>query len=150
MNAKGWSLQQDNSQQAQAEFKDATDHLARICADPKYTLYYSKTPCDGTEITLEQTADQTRISPEAKAVFSEVTAQQDQASSKLNDAFRKYGGTVGAKRADLYQTVALPQYKQNRQNLYSGQITWGEYNKRRSQIAQEADAANARIRSSLQ
>ena len=42
MNAAGWSLQQDHSREAQAEFKDAENHLARICADPKYAPYYSK------------------------------------------------------------------------------------------------------------
>ena len=95
-------------------------------------------------------ADPTRISPEAKAVFSEVTAQIAQANSKTMDAQRKYGGTVGTNRADLWQTVTYPQLQQNYQNLYSGQITWGEYNKRRSQISQEYFAADARIRSSSQ
>ena len=62
---------------------------------------------------------------------------------------RKYGGIIGVRRAELYQTTYL-QYQQNNQNLYSGQITWGEYNKRRSQIAQEYLAADTSIRSSLQ
>jgi hypothetical protein len=102
------------------------------------------------QITLDQIADATRISPEAKAVLSEVNAQVTQANSKFLDGLRKYGGTIGAKRADLYQTVVYPQLQQNLQNLYSSQITWGEYNKRRSQLGQEYQAADARIRSSSQ
>ena len=149
MNAKGWSLQQDNKSQAMAEFKDADNYVARVCADPKYAPYYSKAPCKVNQITPEQMADAAKISPEAKAVFSDVTAQLTQAGSMYPDALRKYGGIIGVRRAELYQTTYL-QYQQNNQNLYSGQITWGEYNKRRSQIAQEYLAADTSIRSSLQ
>src|SRR5215468_6046625 len=120
----------------EAEIKAVSDRAHQICAAPKYAAFYSKTPCRGDQITVEQIADTSTISPEAKAIFFEVRAKQDAINSEWANLLRKHGGTAGAKRASAYESSVQAQ-NQNNLSLYNGQITWGEYNKRRQQLDRE-------------
>jgi hypothetical protein len=98
-------------------------------------------------MTFDQLADTSKISPEARAIFSEVRNSVDPIVRDTVDIQRKYGGTAGAKRADLYMTTAKVQNDKNNLDLYDGRITWGEYNRRRQEIYSEYVAAASRITS---
>jgi hypothetical protein len=131
MNAKGWYLQKDTGGEGKATAQSIMDRASAVCADRKYALYFSKTACKADEITLQQMDDPTRVTPEEKPVVSEVLAQLNQASLQWADALRKYGGSNGAKRSDVFLNTLNTQTRPNHEALYSGEITWGEYNKRR-------------------
>ena len=155
MNSKGWSLQTQsaNSEQAaqksevEGAFKSIREREAALCADPKFAPYYSKTACGVDKITFDQLADTSKISPAAKAIFAEQRNAVDANLRASLEAMRKYGGTVGAKRADLSDTVVRAQGNKNNLDLYNGLITWGEYNTRRQNIYREYQAAASKITS---
>jgi hypothetical protein len=147
MNAKGWTLQRQSSdQQAQNKEGEAAAVSLKakgeaICAVPAYAPYFSKTACSADKITFDQLADTSKISPAAKAIFTEVRNAIDGVAREYTDLYRKYGGAAGAKRADHFMATAKVQNDQNNLALYNGQITWGEYNRRRQQIYVDYTAA---------
>jgi hypothetical protein len=156
MNAKGWSLQRQSANSEQAGHNKAEVEVAvkankerqeSICADPKFAPYYNKTACGADKITFEQLANTSKISPAAKAIFAEQRNSVDVLAHEIMDLQRKYGGTIGAKREELYMTTAKIQNDQNNLNLYNGLITWGEYNRQRQEIYSEYLAAASRITS---
>ena len=128
------------SSDAEAEIKVVSDRAHQICANPKYAAFYSKTACRGDQVTFEQIADTSTISPKAKAIFFEVRAKQDAINSEWANLLRKHGGTAGSKRASAYE-ASIQAQNQNNLDLYNGQITWGEYNKRRQLLDREYHAA---------
>jgi hypothetical protein len=124
MNAKGWSLQRQSANSAQVGHNKAEVEVAvkankerqeSICADPN-----NKTACGADKITFEQLADTSKISPAAKAIFAEQRNSVDVLAHEIMDLQRKYGGTIGAKREELYMTTAKIQNDQNNLNLYNG------------------------------
>jgi hypothetical protein len=151
MVASGYSLRQGgdqgggqalrNNSEAESALRAIRERQEAACADPKFAPYYSKTACTSGKITFEQLADSTRISPAVKAIFVELRNTVDASNSAYADLIRKYGGSVGAKRADLFMSTAKVQNDRNNLDLFNGTITWGEYNKRRQQI--QADFAEA-------
>jgi hypothetical protein len=156
MNAKGWSLQRQgalneqaaqNKAEVEAGVKASRERAESICADPKFAPYYNKTACLADKMTFDQLADTSKISPEVKAIFPEVRNSIDANVREQLDLQRKYGGTVGAKRADLFMTTAKAQNDKNNLDLYDGRITWGEYNRRRQENNREYQAAASRITS---
>jgi hypothetical protein len=156
MNSKGWSLQRqsansdqaaENKAEVEAAIKAQREKQSSMCADPKFAPYFDRTTCTPDKLSFEQLADTSKISPDTKAIFSQLRASIDSSNRELMDLMRKYGGTVGARRADLYSTTAKVDNDQNNLRLYSGQITWGEYNRRRQEIAREYLAAFNKITS---
>lgn len=154
MNAKGWTLgtrnvssdqAAQNNAEVEAAFKGITEKQAQQCADPKFEPYYSKTACLADKITFEQLADKSKISPAARAIFVEQRSATDTLNRELLDLQRKYGGAMWAKRADLYVATAKVQNDKNNLDLYNGQITWGDYNRRRQEIHSEYMAAAKKI-----
>ncbi len=146
MNAKGWTLQAPSANDAQtaqnraeaaAAFKQIDEKALRFCAEPQFEPYYSKTACSASKITFEQLADTSKISPAARAIFLQVRNEIDAINAERSDIHRKYGGEPGAKRAELFLSTAKVQDDRNNLSLYSGAITWGEYNRRRQEIYSE-------------
>jgi hypothetical protein len=155
MNSKGWTQQSASASSAQATQKNAEVEAAvkdirgkaeRLCTLPQFEPYYSKTACSADKITFEQLADKSKISPEAKAIFTELRNQVDAGARESWDLVRKFDGPIGAKKADLYFTTAKIQNDRNNLDLYNGAITWGEYNRRRQEIWSEYVAASKNIR----
>ena len=144
MQAKGWSLQRQNAE-AQAASNSVMETGRKNCATLKYAPYYSKTACLATEITFEQQADTSKISPAAQAIFLELRGAIDANSRQDWDNVRKNGGSLGAKRMDLYYSTAKVQNDKNNLDLYNGTITWGEYNKRRQAIASDFAEAQRKL-----
>jgi hypothetical protein len=145
MNARGWSLQRQG--EVQAAVKALTAKQDSMCADPQFAPYYTRTGCRANQITFEQLADTSRISPEAKAIFSVLRNAIDIQNREWMALQSKYGGAVGAKRSALYLATAKPQNDRNNLDLYNGVTTWGEYNKRRQDIYRDYEAGAAEITS---
>lgn len=140
MVAAGYTLRQSSgpapqtNSDAQAAVNSLRERQQSMCADPKFEPYYSKTACTPDKITFEQLADSTKLSPAAKAIFLDVRTKVDDLNREYADINRKFGGPVGAKRADFFMGTAKIQNDKNNLDLFNGVIAWGEYNRRRQQI----------------
>ena len=111
-----------------------------ICANPAYAVYFAKTACGTSSITSQQIADGSRISPEVKAILSDVINALNAYSDEYFRILRN-GSPAGAKWADIYVSISRPQDEKNNRDLYNGTITWGTYNKRRFEIFREYSTA---------
>ncbi|MBU3547498.1 hypothetical protein [Polynucleobacter sp. P1-05-14] len=162
MNAKGWSWQSKDSAQAavaqsqmatagaqsqvQSEMSQIKARQQATCSNPDFKLYYAKSSCLAEDMTFEQLADSTKITPAQKAVLvkqREAVASQQKDQMEIN---RRLFGAQGAKVADLAQSTLIPQNDKNNLDLYNGKITWGEYNQKRKEIAATFSAAVKNIR----
>jgi len=149
MNARGWSLQNQQALQQQlqqqqsnaaavqssnqAEFNKIKADGEAICTNAEFKLYYAKTACSSNDISFEQLADQSKITPAQKPVLVKQRAAIAE-NQKQRIAFQRKLGAKGIKTADLITAVLLPQQDQLNLDLYNGKITWGEYNKQRKDI----------------
>lgn len=133
MNAKGWSLEKQSAE-AKVAVNTLQAKLASICGNPQFAPFYRKTSCRATEITFQELTDTSKISPEEKEVIPELRKALEAYGNEFLDAERKYDGQAGPRRADLFTTRYKPQVDKNYMDLYNGQITWGEFNKRRQEI----------------
>lgn len=163
MNAKGWYLnnnQQSNSASPQDSgpgpdtsgrphpwsvstpktnpLKDAGEsalsEVKAVCAREDLKPYFNKSSCNALEISLEQMTDKSKISAGEKVALSKLRAADQPIVKKMVDAFRQYGGAKGAEAATLrektQQLLEINQFE-----LYDGKINWGEYNRRRHELA---------------
>ena len=115
-------------------------NLRTVCFNPAFSPYFAKTSCSSSAMTPAQLADESKMSPEVKAIFPEVR----RALNGSQDAYFKIlrqGSPAGAKSADLFVTVYRPRNEQNERDLYNGAITWGAYNHRRQEISRDHSAA---------
>ena len=148
MTARGWSLQKQTiTPEVQAALKtNLQTTQQKVCGNPEFAPYYTKTACVITDITFAQLADTSRISPEVKTIFIELRRALEAQQRESLEILRK-SSTAGAKRADLWiESFKAPNDK-NSLDLYNGAITWGEYNRRRQELYKEYATAAARITS---
>lgn len=143
MQGKGWSLRDKVSHEAStastqsswqsvlAKFNE--DWQAR-CNDPAYKMYFSKTACLASNISFDQMTDSSKITPQQKTVFLEFKKSADAQFSQYINSIKNIPNAPGEKSASLYQTTLLPETDKNSIDLYSGKITWGEYNQKRKEI----------------
>jgi hypothetical protein len=108
--------------------------VARICNKEEYRPLFSKSACNPLEITFDQMTDQSKISPEHKILLQNVRKEGSALNVKGASAYRRYGGAKGADVASIIER-SDQQYEDNALSLYSGNISWGEYSKKRKEIA---------------
>ena len=137
------SIQRDTQKKAEVDEAGRVHRakLEKLCADPRFEPYYSKTPCVTTQITFAQLTDKSKISPAAKAIFMEVRNAVDEVNRDYLMLQSKYFGAAGAKQADLFMLITKVKNDKNNLDLYNGAITWGQYNRQRQEIISEFDAA---------
>ena len=131
----------DAAKQAMQVLKDKQDGF---CADPANQAYYAKTGCKPNEITFDQQLDKSKISSSEKLVLKDLYPKLQTLSREAAANMRTYYGPKGIKGADLVEGKMIPQSDKNNLELYSGKITWGDYNTRRKEIF---DAYMAEFRS---
>jgi len=156
MNARGWYLQrpgqtatstggapaapnpiQQRSEERQAEVK-------AVCADPQFQELLAKSPCNIKDVTLAQLADTSKLAENLKPAFDRYKQLGKQRVAKDQEVFRKYGGDRGTKLAALGDEVIAINDK-NSLALYTGRITWGQYNEQRQADARQTDQEWSRI-----
>ena len=145
MGSKGWTLKskeviQSESIQIQAADTSARDRISQIveqvkahCREPEFKELYTKTGCLVSDISFSQIADESRITAEQKLAL----LKQQDVIMKLNreqDEAMKKAGLGGVREAEFRRAHLYPMSERNNLNLYSGKITWGEYNQRRKDI----------------
>jgi hypothetical protein len=143
MNAKGWALIRptgndkqilENKVEIETAKSSAREKALALCAEPKFTPYYAKTPCLAPQITFEQLADTSKISAATKAIFVELRGRLEVMAQESMDSDRRLFGAKGERAGALFLSTIKPRSDQLNLDLYNGQITWGEYNKRRQAI----------------
>ncbi len=150
MGAKGWSLQNKEVLDAQAVQNQARDadlkrqfdlvnaNATAMCNKDELKEYYKKTACRAPDMSFEQIADATKITPEQKTTLIK---QREEVAliEKEQDAIQRQRGEVGMKLISIATNFVRPENEKNNLDLYNGKITWGEYNKRRKEITAEAN-----------
>jgi len=126
---KGWDVQSEADRQLQI----LTKELRKICEETKYAEIIKKTPCNSGEITIEQLADSSKITPSQKIAYQEWTKNTDAISRKM-DAVRSNGNMFMKKYYDYRLSTSIPKVDSYRLNLVLGKSTWGEYNQKRKEL----------------
>jgi len=131
------SASNSNIANARAEIQKK---IKQLCATPEYKDYYSKTACLSVDITIEQMADPSKITPIQKPILLKARTAADGLSKEDMKLARDMGGVQGNRMADIYDSYMVPQNDKNTLDLYNGRITWGEYNRKRKEIYTEMNA----------
>ena len=117
--------------------QNLADRNKELCDDPQYKAYLDKSPCFGKPITPNQLSDTSKITEEQKVVLEKYRRELADYRKERIAYDRKYGGSRGGKISDIVDTYLIPKTNLNAQNLYDGNISWGEYNQRKVEIFKE-------------
>ena len=139
LRSKGWSLQtRESVDSLMVEAVNSRErymaNIAANCRREDLRLYYAKSACQANQMTLAHLTDETRITPEEREVLLKQRAQVLVLNSEF-DAIQRRLGATESKVAVTERTYTRPENDKNNADLYSGKITWGEYNQRRRDIA---------------
>lgn len=151
MNSKGWTL----TAKAPAGSAPAINPLAEsgktlnaenaeMCARPDMQAIMAKSACAADLITLPQLADATYLISMDKEQFSIWRTEVAARNVSSMKALRQYGGDKGALIAKA-SDAAFTQLDRHSLSLYTGKITWGEYNQARKTISQARNVEVAKI-----
>lgn len=157
MNSRGWYLTQRNQQTASAPSPSAAPNpiaaseakvvqaRAATCAKPEYQSILAKSPCKAEDISLVQLADESRISESEKAAFARLRAEGHETDKMGLAVYRAAGGPRGNKFADAVD-ASRAAFEQTALALYTGKVTWGEYNLRRKENSRALSEELRKIR----
>jgi hypothetical protein len=136
MNSKGWVLTPVTDAKG---FNDAMrpigEEIRGYCSrDDLQALFRKKIACKAADTNPEQMSDRSKVSSEEKVALTKWMDLIQVSNEKVEAAYRQYdtkngdavASTVEAGMADS-QKLAL--------ELLSGSIPWGDYNRRRTELA---------------
>ena len=142
MVGKGWTLRDKASHdasnsQAESSWKSVIDQYKTDgdlrCKDPSFKAYYAKTACYAPDITFEQMADDSKITSQQKPVLMAVKKSIDSRAAQYYDSLKAIPNAPGEKLVSLWKSFDV-EIDKNALDLYSGKISWGEYNRKRKEI----------------
>ena len=154
MVGKGWILKDKASHEASDSAsanswkavmdKSKADSELR-CKDPSFKVYYSKTACFAQDMTFEQMADDSKITPQQKPVLMAVKKSVDSQLAQVYNSLKQIPNAPGEKVASLYKSFEI-EIDKNALDLYSGKISWGDYNRKRKEIAAKQTEAHKNLK----
>ena len=115
-----------------------------ICDNPEYAILFLNTSCSGKDITFEQIADSSKITPEQKVVLPKFRTEMDAYSRERLEFIRSVGKNPGKQWADYVDSVQ-PEVDKYNLDLYNGVISWGEYNQKRKDFYARMQAEYRKI-----
>jgi hypothetical protein len=122
---------QKNSQSIEKVLADLrTKENSTFCKNAEYAIIHAKTACWVDKITFVQIADKSKITDKQKKILPKYIATATSFNKEFSKIFRTYGGAAGGKFADLREKMMDTQFEKNYLDLYSGEISWGEFNQR--------------------
>ena len=162
LNAKGWHMdwvdihemkaqteaqkQKNRNDAGQRESNEISELIKAHCAKPELEEFYSKTGCRIRDITFEQLADDTKVTAPQKTALSKDRELSVTIRKMIEDFNIKYSGDLGRRRNNLYRTDSAPKSETNDLDLFTGKITWGQYNKNRKDNAREFEKKNDELK----
>jgi hypothetical protein len=139
MVSKGWTL--EDKQIADSEFnkvkkinENADSKYNAICQKNDYKLYFLKSPCKAEDINFNFMADESKINNDEKIVIVKVFKEIDDIRNEQTNELRKINEKSTNEFDDFYKSKVRPLQDKNRLDLYNGKITWGDFNRIRSEI----------------
>jgi hypothetical protein len=122
---------QTNSQAIEKALADLrAKQNSTFCKNAEYAIIHARTACWVDKITFVQIANKSKITDKQKAILPEYIAAATSFNKEFNKIFRTNGGAAGGKFADLREKMIDAKFEKNYLDLYSGEITWGEFNQR--------------------
>jgi len=112
------------------------------CSNPKYAIIIAKSPCSSNDYTEQHLSDRSKITAQQKPLVQEFYEESKKRSQEWTVIIVRQikEPAAAAQRLRYLDSVVAPAFEQNTQRLLEGKITWGEFNTRDKQIAQEARA----------
>ena len=119
-----------------ARFELVAETYRDICTAPEYEAYFAKTPCLPTLATKRQLADRTKITPEEARAMRGLMKEVADLNRETRDLMKKTGIDTYVQRAERADTVIDPLILENQEALLARAVTWGDYNRRRAELAE--------------
>ena len=119
-------------------FAEAKNLMDRICRQPSNRAYFAKTPCWATTLTEEQASDTSRITDEESRAAQRVFLQTATVNHKTRRMMLASGIASHQDAVRRSESVNDPKVRDMQNKLLSGQISWGEYNRRRQALTRRA------------
>jgi hypothetical protein len=143
MNAGGWVLMPVTDVKAFNEsVRPIGETRIAICGKPDMQVLWKKTPCKSNEEPAPaQLSDRSKISPPEKEALLRWNDLVTDSNEKLAGIYRQYNTKNGDAVASTMENLSV-EFKQLVSDFSSGGMTWGEFNRRRSDT-------NRRMRESL-
>jgi len=138
---------EERTTQLRGAYKTYSAERQARCQDPELQAYFSRTTCSPFDFTPDQLADSSTVTEDQKVALQKNRDQYEDQKRKLIAAMRKYGGPKDAASASFWEQLDVSE-DQNFLDLYSGKITWGEYNRIRKGLAVRFRNEDAEIRNS--
>ena len=116
MVGKGWSLRDKASNDAsnsaaESSWRAALDKSRAEgelrCKDPAFKAVFAKTSCYAKDITFEQMADATKITPQQKPAFMAMKKSVDEQMDRFLTNLKSIPNSPGDKVAALYKTYDI-------------------------------------------
>ncbi len=124
--------------------KQIDEKYKAVCAKPEYASLFLKTPCLGTDITVEQLADSSKITPEQKVLLLRWRTEASANTKEHQEFVLKVGGSLDTQWV-VYEASVQPEVDKCNLDLSNGVITWGEYNQKRKDFGERIRAEHGRI-----
>jgi hypothetical protein len=125
---------------------EVRDLSIKVCTNEANKLYFAKSPCNISDITLQYLSDTSKATPAEKKVIMSIdneylaiakmraeNSRQNIKPEALGNAFYRFWMAVNA------------QFQDSLTKLYAGKITWGEFNAERKVMADRARAEFEKI-----
>ncbi len=140
MNARGWQLVSVTDSKGYSEALGAisADQLQLCSREDLQAIFAKKMPCRAKQATPEQLADRAKISKAEKTAFMKWRILSEEKDNKAAAIHRQYNNQTGEAVAALIKKNDEASATLAGQ-LYDGRISWGEYNKRRVELALQAE-----------
>jgi hypothetical protein len=129
---KGW----DEEPNSVRKLRQLIIQTNEICQKPEYAELITSIPCHVRDISLEHLASIEKVTNENKKVFLNYFKELEDVRTKALQALRN--GSMANKRTYDFRTGGWDaKIDDNRVNLVTGKITFGEYNKHRKELEAE-------------
>lgn len=106
----------------------------QVCQAPELAPYYTKTPCLPRQASAEQLADTSFITEGQSAAARQAIGEINELNAQTRSLMKRSGIDYYAELAQKAADKTDPLIRQNQNQLLAGEITWGEYNRRRIEI----------------
>ncbi len=106
----------------------------QICLAPELAPYFDKTPCLPSMATKAHVNDTTRITPVQAAAMRQAVSEIRELNDETRRLMIESGLEPYASHARHAASTLDPLVVTNQNALINGEITWGEYNRRRLEL----------------
>jgi hypothetical protein len=121
-----------------------SNKIKALCIEPEYAVYFAKTFCTPSELSLTMMSDRTKINQAQKIALNAWSTAYDKLAEELNEKLA-LSSAANKQMAEYNKTIAFPAAQKNRIDLYQGNITWGVYNRKRKEISDGIAAESQRV-----